>query len=783
MRALHSLYVSTALATIVSGSLLVAADAFAQPASASGQTTATGLEEIVVTAQRREENLQRAAIAVTAATGEELARAGVSDTTQLTRIAPSLQIGSLNGSFNQLYLRGVGNFTSNSLSDAAVSVNLDGVPLARSAAVQGIFYDLERVEVLKGPQGTLYGRNATGGAVNVISVKPVLGEINGYITGQYGNFDAVKVTGALNVPIGDKTSVRVAGLMSDRDGYYSDGTGDEELSAIRAQLLTEPSESFRLIVGGDVAHLGGVGAGATIHGLDHDDRIGSFDPRASAVYARTYSPVAGSFLPPVPNDSFVDNTYWGAYAQADLDTPLGALTVIPAYRKSDINYKNHVGSTFNDRTDADQASLEVRLASDDANRLNYLLGAFYIKENVLQRITIHPQYLNVNAVLDSDTASYAGFGRVTFKVTDALRLTGGIRYTVDEKSAALDAYQSVVVCPAAFVGGNCFGSPRLPDQLGISPMFVFPNGDPIPVVPWGTSGAIVSTTRNTNTPSKTFRKTTYRVGFEYDVGEQSLIYGTYETGFKAGGFFSSPTPPDTFAPETISAFTLGSKNRFMDNRVQLNLEAFYWTYKDQQVTHFRFDGAGGFSAVTDNIGETRIAGIEIEAKAVLREGTTAYGTVQYLDAEMRDFVFFNAAAAGPPNLGCPYTLVGPEYRVNCSGRRPTNAPEWTVNGGIEQVFRFANDAQLILNADGRYQSSSYTGFEQLPVQVQKGYFTLDLQAEYKFPGDQLSVSGFVNNVTDENVVGFSIPHPFGPSAIVETLRPPRTYGVRVGYTF
>jgi iron complex outermembrane recepter protein len=780
MSRVNQLRMTVAASAVLTGLVIGVGPAGAQ--TADTQPGVIGLEEVVVTAQRRSENLQRAAIAVTAVTAEDVARAGVTEATQLTRIAPALQIGSSGGTLTQYYVRGVGNTTNNSLADAAVSINLDGVPIVRGTAVQGIFYDLERIEVLKGPQGTLYGRNATGGAVNVITAKPSLGGYSGYMNVDVGNYDAIKLQAAVNIPLGEEAAVRVAAITSDRDGYYTDGTGDEELRAVRVQATYQPNEDFRVTVGGDYATIGGKGVGTTFFGLDRDERIGSTDPRAGAFISTIYSPVAGTFLQPLPTDIRNDNSYWGVFAQADVQTPLGALTVLPSYRKSDVEYTAYPGVGIHDKMKNDQLTFEARIASDDTQRLSYLLGLFYLDESVKQTPGYVQEFFNAHGLFDTDTTSKAAFGRLTFKVTDAFRLTGAVRYTVDEKRGLLDAYNLIVICPAGFAGGNCIGTPALPAQRALPPGFTFPNGDPIPVQPWGVNGAIVTTSRVINRASQEFTKTTYRVGFEYDLRPESLLYGTYETGFKAGGFFNSIDSP-VYKPETIDAFTLGSKNRFWDNRLQLNLEAFYWKYKDQQVSHFRLNSQGGSEYVTENVGETEIKGLEVEAKALVTETTTLSATVQYLDAERTKFVYTNPAANGPPTTGCPFALTGALYTINCSGTPAINAPEWTINAGLEQVFELSGCHKLTFNADARWQTSYFAGFEQLPAQKAKSFAILDLQLQYQPPGERFSVAIYGNNVTDEAVVNFANLHPFGPGLVSETLRPPRTYGVRVAAKF
>lgn len=183
---------------------------------------------------------------------------------------------------------------------------------------------------------------------------------------------------------------------------------------------------------------------------------------------------------------------------------------------------------------------------------------------------------------------------------------------------------------------------------------------------------------------------------------------------------------------------------------------------------------------TENVGKTRVRGIEVEAVARIAANTTLNTTVQYLDAKYRDFTYQNPASSGPPVTGCPVTQTGANYAIDCSGRRAINAPEWTISGGIEQSFDIA-DGKLVINLDGRYETASFKGFEQLPAVKQDAYFLGDLQVQYLFPGSKFSISGFVNNFTNEKVANFSTPHQAAPGLIIDNLRQPRFYGVRAGY--
>ncbi len=745
-----------------------------------------GLGIIVVTAQRRAENLQSAAIAITAVGSDQLVRAGVTDTTQLTQVAPALQIGSIAGSANTFYLRGVGNFTTNSQSDAAISFNVDGVPFARSQAAHGVFYDLERVEVLKGPQGILYGRNSTGGAINVITAKPKIGQSSGFVQGEYGKYDAYNVTAAVNIPIGASAALRVSGQMAGHDGYYSDGTGDDKVRAVRAQFAAELGDNVRLLVGADYAHQGGVGAGATIAGLDRSKRIGLFDPRADARYASTYAFLAGNFLYPLPNGEFPpynNNAFWGVYAQADIDTSIGTLTILPAFRQTKLDQRNYApGFDYFDIMNSKQTSVEVRLASNKGGFLDYLFGGFYMNENTDEFPIYDQQYFVGNAYFGSRTKSYALFGQLTANVSERLRLSAGARYTVDRKKGLIDSTNLGVVCFASFTGGSCPGTPAIREDES-SQVGYTPGGQLIPIQPWGPGGAVLQATRIQITPERTFKKPTFRAGVEYDAREHSLLYATFETGFKAGGFFSTIDNP-VFEPETITAFTVGSKNTFANNRIRLNVEGFYWTYKDQQVSHLSADSQGGIQFATENVGKTRIWGFEVDGRFRVAPHTTLSGTVQYLNATYADFVYLTPAATGTPTTGCNVlNPTGASFAVDCSGRRPPNSPKWTLAGGIEQVIP-AGNGEFVINVDARYQSGAYTGFEQLASQYQDGYATVNAQVRYELANPKVTIAAFVNNLFDVDAAGFSLPNPrAGAALVIESLRPPRTFGVRLRYDF
>lgn len=739
----------------------------------------------MVTAQKRAESLQDAALAVSAVSGQGLEDAGVTDVTSLGSIVPSLQISNAYGPSNNFYLRGVGNFVTNALSDGAIAFNVDGINYARPTSAQGVFFDLDRIEVIKGPQGTLYGKNATGGAINVITKQAELGELSGYGTLELANYNAKKLTGAINVPVAEDSALRVAAQTASRDGFYSDDRGDLDTDAIRISYLNQLSDTVTLKVNSDYFQEGGNGPGATYKVLDADDRIGLFDPRAEAVIGSTFVFLSGDFLQPLPEDDYYDNNFGGISAQLDWDLDIGTLTFMPAYRKSELDFRTYSsGFGITQRETDEQTSLEVRLVSDSDGPLDYIVGAFYMKESIEARINYNQQGWASFANFQPDTDSYAAFVRLTYSLTDQFRLTGAVRYTMDDKSADIGAYNTLLICPSILGGGPaCADGEMLPNSLTVPDAFVDADGNPIPVVPYGSVGKIAQTSFNAFETTKKFEKVTYRAGIEYDVNADSLLYATFETGFKSGGFFQSIDDP-SFEPETIEAYTLGSKNRFLEDRLQLNMEAFHWTYKDQQISHFRLNSAGGTEFVTENIGESKLQGLEVELKALLLESTVFDLSVQYLDAEMTDFVYYNPDFLGVPVTGCD--VSGPSaglYGFDCSDRRPVQAPEWTYSASIEHAISLGDLGELSLSLRTRYQSEIYTGLDLLPSYRDDSYFITDAIVSFESADYRYRVSAFVNNLTDESVMGFSQPHPRASSLLKTNLGNPRIFGLRVGVNF
>lgn len=764
------------LATTVIAGLAVPGTVFAQD-TAADQAAETqpneGLAEIVVTAQRRVESLQKAAVAVSAVTGDDLIKSGITETANLGRLVPSLVVQPTGGT-TSFFLRGVGTNSQNSFAENAIAFNFNGVYVGRPTAPAGVFYDLERVEVVKGPQGTLYGRNATGGAINVIPKKPKLGAFGAEGMAEYGNYDSKKAALALNVPIGDIMALRVAGQIVDRDGYISDGYDDDKGEAVRASLLIQPSDMWSMTLVADYYNQRGKGAGAVLLPEARysvpalEDRVSVSDPRAQAAVRQLAS---GIFAPPfcggpgnfvnsgcvalAGSDGFLDNQFYGVSATVVGDMGFGTLTVIPAWRKSDVNVRTYLPGFRGDIVDvAEQTSLEVRLSSKEDQRLRYVLGLFYfaedqVTENFFRQGNISTTRFNPRL----ETESYAAFGQLTFDVTDTFRLVAGGRYTREDKSQLT----------STAAGG-------LPGP--ISPPF----GTPF-------------------TGDLSFEKFTWKAGVEWDAGPASLVYANVATGFKSGGFFVAQPPANTFAPETLTAYTVGAKNRFFDNKLQLNIEAFYWDYNDQQITFVGGvrTGAGIFAqgSTTVNAGKSRIFGAEFEARFAPSRNDLFSLNLQYLNGKYNTLRTANFSPTGAPvTTGC--TTVGNRlanpgvngarfYDIDCSGKPTVNSPKWALNLGYERTFAMTDDLNLILGARGNIESSRFMNSNYRPEEKQDGFAMADAYATIE-AAEGWNITAFINNITDEEVLARAGTRPILDFP-VGTLRPPRTYGVRVGFGF
>ena len=798
----RSLYVGTAMAFALMSAAGQAQDAPVADISGDANDVPAadaGLNEILVTAQRREESAQRAGIPIDVATGDEVLTQGITQASDLGKLAPALDVQGGGGANVSFFVRGVGNFTVNGYSDPATAFNYDGVYLGRPTSASGVFYDLDRVEILKGPQGTLYGRNATAGAVNVIPAKPRLGEVSGFAVASYGNYDALNLQGAVNVPLGPTAAFRLSGNMVERDGYLSDGTSDEQTEALRGQVLVDITPDFTARIAADYSHTGGMGVGSSYYGRyafnpmagsytfvpsGLDDSVGLFDPAAQAYRQTLFIGLSGRNAAPLDPDIYQDNSYYGVNAELTYDAAIGTFTVIPAWRKASLDYKFGSPAFIGYIQEEDeQFSLEARFNGDRVGIFDYILGAYYFDETIDGNYTFAQQALNAYQEFTSKTESWALFGRVTAHLNDRLRLIGGLRYTEDSKQFDGVADVLVVVCTVrnAFNVPSCPTVPLLPvtdSFTELQPPFIVP--PPNQARPIGATGAILTRPQTPVNAGLDNGEVTWRAAAEFDVAERSLLYASVEKGFRSGGF-SLAAGRETYQPEYLTAYTIGMKNRLLDNRVQLNLEAFWWDYKDQQIGRIGVDANGNQGQFSQNIGQSSIKGFEIDGQFLPTESTLLSATVQYLDSEYESFVFTQPVGATPPLNGCANTLAAGTWTIDCSGMPAFNAPKWTVNLGAQQTIPLG-EYQLIGSVDTQYRSERYVQVDFLPTELVEGNWTTNAQIMFGPDDERWHIAAFVRNIENERVIT-NTPLYAAASSQQNITSAPRTYGVRAGFKF
>lgn len=820
------LMVSTALV-----SLSIATPAVAQSAegATAEQADQSGLNDIIVTAQRREETSQKAAIAIDVVSPAELTRAGVATPSGLNAVAPSLYVARVGGANTSYFIRGVGNFTNNAYSDPAIAFSVNGVYLGRPTSTTGTFYDLERVEVLKGPQGTLYGRNATGGAINVLSQKPKLGEFSGYASAGYGNYDALDLEGAINIPIGTQGAFRLSGKLVNQDGFNDDGTYDDKGEALRGQLLVDLNDALTMRVIADYSHTGGAGAGADYVGTLNFAPGAPASGRAPANYVFAPAPaslrpfsglntqaadayhstfvIGGSFNNPSPLDNPHQNvSNWGVSTELTADLGAIQLTVLPAYRETKLDQLFN-GPAFKaaiNREDSHQASLEARL-SGTIGPVDWLAGGYYFDEGIKSNTGYNQYLIGSIQAFRTGTTSKAAFGRLTFHASDSLRFVGAARYTEDKKYFDGTILTLINLCTNAPppAGPGCFGGPSQPSGASLGEIasqipaallpFGFPTAPgPADARPFGSQGNILFYVPLAIDQRIKNNRVTYRLSAEYDIGPRSLLYAGYETGYRSGGF-NVALGRETFAPEYISAITIGSKNRFFDNRLQLNIEGFYWRYRNQQISHFGFDSAGGNTYFTENVGRSTIKGIDVDLQFKATPTTLLTGSVQYLDSKLNNFIYNSPRLSSslPPAVGCPFTNgtepdgaggTRPVYVINCSGNPGFNSPKWAINAGVEQKIELGT-YELIFNGSGRYRANRITGFDFLPQMNSGSDVSFDASLSFGPADEKWALTGWIRNLTNQTIPGTTQYAGTAGSVITTAYLPPRTYGLRARMNF
>ena len=810
------------LITTAMTAIALASPAFAQEAQSAASDNG-GISEIIVTAQRKEESLQKAALAIDAVSGDDLAQRGIASATDITKAVPAISLPSPGGNISSIFIRGVGNVTTSSYNDPAVTPSYDGVVLGRGAGVFGAaFYDLARVEVLKGPQGILYGRNATGGAVNIIPNRPVIGRNGAGFNVSAGNYDAVDADAYVNLGVSDNSALRLGAAYAVRDGYNRDGTDDLRRGSLRAQFLIEPSNDLSLRIGADYTHLGGRGVGGSYVGGYAPDGAGGYaffpsgldasegfnTPAANAFRNQNLGAPAFAFLSAMNSDQRQDSTYWGVNAELNWTTGIGKVTIIPAYRESE-DHSLFYGPAFNTAMTNEkirQTSLEARLAGK-TGMFDYVVGGFFFNEKIDANNQYNQEFVLPIVNYRHKTDSYAGFGQLTANISDRFRLIGGARYTHDKKSINGLINNFITFCggpppalvtPPASFGIGCATPGNMPyypnflnttdtiNWLRTNNWIASGSTDQAgyQVFPLLTGAGAILKTYNPVVDSKGFSRVTWKGSAEFDLSPQNLLYATVESGYRAGGLQMTESKT-SYKPEFITAYTIGSKNRFFDNHVQLNLEGFIWKYRDQQITYFTVDTSGTLINSNENAGRATIKGFDVDLLIKPTGRTTLNAKVQYLDSRYDDLHLYTAAPRD--NFNCPYTFTGgtaggaPVKDFNCSGNPLLFSPKWTVNLGAEQIVPLGEKLELVANVDTAWRDRQWGGFEYLAFENIPAYWTTDAALTLRDPSGGWSLTAYVRNLEDKRRNLAPQASPLGMA--VGHFSAPRTYGLRLSGNF
>ena len=753
---------------LATSAIAVSAPAFAQ--SDPRNENAGGIGEIIVTAQKRETSIQDTPIAMRAVQGEELVKAGVTDVNGLQRLAPDINIVN-DTVYTKVTVRGVGSQDHSEAADAAVTISIDGEYLNRPNALNASFFDLERIEVLRGPQGTLYGRNATAGAVNIITAKPRIGEFSGFGTVGYGNLDAFTLQGAVNVPVAEKAAFRIAGLRNKRNGIYDNapiGRGsDTNLTALRAGFAAEPTDALKIYVAGEYVNVdqtAPVWKGIVIatNGILADPAYASgiVDVIPStATVEQGGVPLNLVFDIGDRGKWALDNLGWERSKQyavrgrIDYDLgSIGTISYIAGYRHTDrdamLPLSGFAPNAFEQygAGKLDTQSHEIRLSGGEKGGVIYQLGGFYFRERQESRqglfLPVPNAYLNYFYRPEVLSVSKALFSQVTVPVVaDKVSVTGGLRYTWDNKHA---------------------------DYVNFGAQFGFGSTPP----------QITETTRNGyrafSPPTFKEGKLTWHLGVDYDVTPDNLLYAKVSSGYKGGGFDNT----GVYAPETLIAYELGSKNQFLDRRLQVNLAAFYYDYTDLQIPVFIDTNVG---SRTLNAGKARIWGIESDFVYAATDDLRLRLTVNYLNSKLTKFVGSHVGMLGAINDSDPVTPGNQPF--DFSGNRPVQSPKWTLAGGFDYTFHIGED-KLTAGVFSRYKSEHFLSPFNRAADRQKGYSQTDVTLEYTNASGNFSLQAYVRNLENYRPATFSALNPVaGLSLWSYIFGAPRTYGAQATMKF
>ncbi|WP_162173775.1 TonB-dependent receptor [Hyphomonas johnsonii] len=751
------------------------------------------LNTVLVTARRREESAQNVPISITVLSEDDLLEQSVFNVKDLQSTAPNVYIGQGGASPGALAFGIRGQFQNDVLTtlDPSVGVYVDGIYWARSHGLNANLLDISRIEVLKGPQGTLFGRNTTGGAISISTGDPNYDGISGHAQARLGNYNERDVEFVGNFPlVNDTVALRLAGAFAKHDGYFDNTNfntelGEENTSSFRAKLRVDPTDKLSVLLSYEYFDLDQAGALSNLEfalpfpaapeiiaALSTGGCLQGFDPTCPAPFvpgSQTFGQYANDGLYNsalnVDDNQTVNTETISATVTYDLG--FADLKYIGAYRsmESDTGRFDYDGTPFTilhpqQFAATDQRTHELQLNGQLSDgRVDYTLGAFYFEEEGVDgNDTIALPMLNPNnptqTLGDLEGESWAVFAQSSVELTEALSATVGIRYSEDTKSLDLKS-RSAGVCSLS---------------VGEPPVRLSPTDD-----------CVVS-------QSRTDDAVNYLLSLEYDWTSDFMTYVKTSKGYRAGGFNLRGTTPFTyggFAPEEVIDYELGLKSQMFNNRFRLNAAAFYSDYTDIQRSVLVPNGVGGVATTTINAAAAEIYGMEIEATALLTDELEINASVGITEAEYTEFT---------SQCPTPYPTTAVVPCVNGtfdrSAEKFERTPPFTAGVGITYSKQFSSGL-LTLHSDYYYQDDIYdVGVTQTltPDYVQyisqKGYGLLNARVQYKFGDSGFSIAAYGKNLTDEEYTVFQLDlASAGLGYFMNNPGAPKTYGVEGRWEF
>lgn len=756
------------------------------------------LEEVIVTARKREELMQSTPVAISAFTAQELEYRQIESTDQLDNVTPNLTFDTVSPSSGsrsaaQIFLRGIGQTDFTPVTDPGVGLYIDGIYMARSVGNVLDFLDIERIEVLRGPQGTLFGRNTIGGAVVIHSKRPDA-EPSASLKVQVGDDSMFYVTAKGNAALSDNAYANFAASSRNRDGYVtriSDGveTGDEDSLSLRGSLLWEANDAFQMYLAADATRMRENGAPTVGGGVNDLQAFGTFgNALLDSCTVANINPNFGaggppSFPPPgvgvggAPGcyhpDSFAgpytsegtfpvksDLDIWGISAELTWDaTDWLTIKSITGYREMEMESSRDGDNTpanifaTEDFYDHQQISQEFQFSGNALDdRMSWLFGLYYFQED---GFNFNPVYLPVGSIRSGglyDNDSQAAFFQSTFDFTDRLAFTFGIRYTEDTKRFT----------PDQFSRGDSSASgifePTWPNFAG----FYLPSaGAPIP------AGGRLATFAEFE---EKFDDTNIMLNLAHEFSDELMVYVSYSEGFKSGGFdqrFTAFTPePSSFEPEFADTYEIGLKTDLLDNRMRLNLALFHTDYDDLQIIIRE-----SFNPITFNGGQADIDGGELEVTFVPTDRWYLTAAVGYLDAGYDEL---DPSVTGEGGNATPVFITN----------ELVNTPEWSVALGAAYTMDIGDWATLTPRVDWSYHDEQHNDAVNTPQLFQDDYGLLNASVTLQTTDGRWEGMAGVRNITDEEflITGNSA---FGTAAsyVEQVYGRPRAWFVSVQYNF